>query len=239
MKLTRRLFATVALGLILAFPTVRMASHVDPLLSVAYVTNKEGTSGGTGFHVKAPSGKMYLVTNGHVCKGVEKDGVVYVRLGEGDTSVPRNVIQESPSTDLCLVEPLPQARAVKLSEKDPESGDILAAIGHPRLFQITKTQGITIGPRKVEFIQSFNPEPGTCDEPKNVRKEITLLFWKIPACLVAVDAIQTTITILPGSSGSPIFDEQFRVKGIAFASDESAWAAIVPVTQLNTFLRHY
>lgn len=235
-----RILSAIALGVVLGFPLSNLVRPADPLRSVVYVTNKEGTSGGTGFHVRAKSGEKYLVTNAHVCEGIEKDGEVYVRLATEDLPIPRHVLQKSPTTDLCLVEALPQAKPVEMAESDPGAGDLLTAIGHPKLFQMTETSGLVIGPRKITMLDRLIPLPGECDEPKHERKEIDILFFKVPACLIHLDAIQTTVVILPGSSGSPLFDEAGKVRGVAFGADSNDnWAAIVPVSDLREFLEHY
>lgn len=242
MKPKSRLFhiaTTILIGIILGIGLAKFAGRTNPTKSVAYITNSEETSGGTGFHVRGPSGTMYLVTNGHVCSGVSKDGIVYVRMADSDMATPRRVIQESPTTDLCLVEPMPQAEALSIADTDPDSDTKLEAFGHPRLLPVTHTEGRAIAEMILRVLVQLNPEPGTCNMPKNEIINIPMFFGIIPACIIKVRAIQTTVAILPGSSGSPILDLSGKVRGVAFASDETMWAAMIPVTALKDFLTHY
>lgn len=64
-----------------------------------------GTRGlGTGFHVKAKSGKTYILTNFHVCFLADKNG--YMNALTDKTFQRVKVIRRSNFTDLCLLTPV-------------------------------------------------------------------------------------------------------------------------------------
>ena len=208
--------------------------------SVVYITDKAKKTGGTGFHIKGPSGQRYLLTNGHVCDIGKESGIVYVRFGENDDPIPRRIIEESKYTDLCLVEPMPSSTISELAEKNPTPASSLKAIGHPKLLPLTITNGLMIGYKEVKVFLGLDPQPGTCDEPKHEKTQVPVFIFTVPACVLKVNAIATTIPILPGSSGSPILNSNGEIAGIAFAGDsDSNWAWVIPVSDIKKFIEKY
>lgn len=99
--------------------------------------------GGTGFHVVAPSGKTYIVTNRHVCRGAKND-TMWAAVRGTTKYHPVKIIERSSFTDLCLVEPLPGIEGLKVGV-EPYIGQQVAAIGHPNLQPKTYTEGDVVG----------------------------------------------------------------------------------------------
>ena len=59
-------------------------------------------SGGTGFQIKAPSGKQYILTNAHICQIADS---LYAKTQSGKISVV-DVIKIYPHHDLCIMKPI-------------------------------------------------------------------------------------------------------------------------------------
>lgn len=215
-------------------------SHNEDVLSesVVYIVNKAQNMGGTGFHVKSPSGAKYIMTNGHVCSDVGENGLLYIKFKEDEQPTPRRIIEESPLTDLCLVEAMPNGKPLFLDVANPEPFNVLHAVGHPNLLPLTLTEGRAIGPKQ-SLIPLFL---GTdhCDSPKHKKGEVPLFMFMVPACFLNITSIATTIQIMGGSSGSPVLNQSGKVAGVAFAAtSELGWALIIPITDVNKFLSKY
>lgn len=204
------------------------------------VTNEERTSGGSGAHVIAPSGKVYILTNAHVCK-LGKDGNIFITDDYGRT-IPRKILEVSNFTDLCLIEPLPNYHgALKLgSEVSP--GQIVAAVGHPTLMPTTMSRGEIIGEKEVQILDHIMnefDEDDKCDLPKNKIIKINTFFGPLKVCAVSVKANLTTVVILPGSSGSPQVDFWGNLNGVFFAGNQANWGLSITLSDVKKFLQPY
>lgn len=115
---------------------VVMMTNVNPETSQQY-------GGGTGFHVTAPSGKVYIVTNRHVCQ-VSKNGIMYAAVRGNSSYQKVKIIEKSNFSDLCLVEPLPGIDGLKVAQ-EPSVGQHVAILGHPNLQPRTLTEGEVVG----------------------------------------------------------------------------------------------
>lgn len=95
--------------------------------------------GGTGFLVKAPSGKDYILTNAHVCE--------IARVLQTDRwSTALDLIQVSDHTDLCLLEaPQGLGQAIELANQEPKAHEQIHIIGQGLLLGNTLTEGHWVG----------------------------------------------------------------------------------------------
>lgn len=209
---------------------------------VVEITNKEKTSGGTGFHIKAPSGRTYILTNSHICSHIGDNGIVQVSDTNGNT-IPRRIILDSDFTDLCIVEAMPGAEGLSLGS-EVEPGQIVAAVGHPKLLPLTMSRGEIIGVQEVsvlDHIMADNDPKDKCDLPKNRIEKVNLFgLFEVQACVVQVKAYLSNATILPGNSGSPVVNFWGNVVGVVFAGDgDSNWGDFVTLSDINKLLRPF
>lgn len=205
---------------------------------VVKITNFDKTSGGTGFHVRSPSGKTYILTNAHVCS-IEKDGEVLV-TDENEHSMIRKVIERSDFTDLCLVEGVPGTKGLLLGS-EPKIGEIVAVIGHPKLMPTTVSRGEIIGQQEIDVIDHvIESKDDKCDLPKNRKDEMDFFFFRLPVCLIHIQAYLSNVVILPGNSGSPVVNFYGHVVAVAFAGDsQSNWGFFVTLKDVKKFLKKY
>lgn len=148
-----------------------------PESSVIKLVTLSGIAGGTGFEVVAPSGKVYTMTNAHICKHEATRAVL------GNRAIPLKVIEISEDTDLCLLEGLPgRTVGLKMSDTHPFNGQVLDIYGYGMLSDLTRTTGRFVGKATDEMAEGFTmtmpPEyttvqilPGNSGSPVLNRKQ--------------------------------------------------------------------
>jgi S1-C subfamily serine protease len=206
-----------------------------------------GRGGGTGFAVKAPSGKSYIVTNDHVCAASQDKQTMFVHDDTG-VGVPRQILERSVYSDLCILEGMPGVEGLSVSYA-PSPGDELYVVGHPRLMPLTVSHGEMIGKETVSIPIGIVSDELKCDQPKNVMLPLpTLIFGVAPdpgysgpmVCLERIkDAYLTNVIIQPGNSGSPVVDALGNVVAVVFAGDGLGWGVMVSNIDLRIFLALY
>ena len=203
---------------------------------VVSITNDKGNSGGTGFFLKTPSGKSYLLTNKHICQLKDANGIVYVHTEDGST-IPSKVIEEAKDTDLCIIENVKGYKGLSVGGKN-YSGQWIYAIGHPKLYPLVMVGGEIFANSNIDvFDHLIDPKNPQCDGKV---QDVQFLFFTLKACMHTVNANFTDLTILPGNSGSPVVDAWGRVEGVVFAGDSDAnWGFTIPVQDLIKFISKY
>ena len=109
------------------------------------------SSGGTGFFVKAPSGRTFILTNYHVCQLKNEAGYINVTKNGDTRSYPKRVIEMDSVHDLCLVESFYDVEGLSLAS-DVSVGETLGIVGHPKLYQLTLSRGQYIGEATISLM---------------------------------------------------------------------------------------
>lgn len=197
---------------------------------VVALTNPEGTSGGTGFYVKAKSGKVYIMTNMHVCQ-LAQNGEILV-----DRQFYAPVLSIYKYHDLCLLgNPLNHSGlSVASSDYDTENVYI---IGHPLLNPLSTTKGELSGDMEIQLIYDVKDCSGPGYEYHAVTDPFLQLIYRQGVCTRTLEANPVTANILPGNSGSPVVNIYRHVVGVAFAGiNGSGRGYIVPLKYVQDFL---
>lgn len=247
-----------AVGFLLAF--VVSAPQIHKTVMRNYVGNKvvmiKGKTlrgGGTGFFVKAPSGKTFILTNSHVCGLRDKNNNVYVKERGSSTYLPRRIVHDYYRThDLCLVESFSSVQGLDVASSVHE-GDTVGIVGHPKLFPLTMTTGEYIGE---QLISLYYPKQGKRYSgtptlaPSNTKIDIDKIMEDIKKMmrrfrsrfeLRTLRASQIIGYSRPGNSGSPIVNFYGNVVAVLFAGNpgDAMETYAVPLETVEEFLANY
>ncbi len=155
---------------------------MDSVVSLR-VMRAGGTGQGTGFIYDSDG---HIVTNHHVVRNAETVQVMF-REGEWRQA---DVVGEDVYSDLAVLEVDDAPNYVEdldLAPTNPETGEVVMALGNPFGLQETITHGIVSG---------VNRSMDTADD------------FQIP------DTVQTDAPINPGNSGGPLVNKQGLVVGV-------------------------
>lgn len=235
----------VVLGLFIIVLTLSATTLHDKYIesivgsNVVYIRSPEGAriqGSATGFEVRAPSGKVYTLTNAHVCE-LQKDGLVLLEeKRHSGRLIPKRVLEVYEDNDLCLVEGLDGYEGLKLGDSNVV-GQHGWAVGYPL------GQGLNISSGRIKGfgdVSILDDNDQACQGKNKKKTEITYLFFQIEVCEIIRFAASTDVPTFPGNSGSPLVDFRGNVIGVMFASQrETNWGSAVPIKVVKEFLKPY
>lgn len=197
------------------------------------ITNVAGNHGGTGIVLRSNSVNSLVLTNSHVCGVVEQGGLVSGRAGQFMVTG----YKRSLSADLCLIKVAGNLQArTDISPRPPTLQYEKATVsGHPALMPNVQTHGHFSGRAVIPILVGIKK----CT-PDDLADE-----KKVPACVMLgglpivkeFESILVTATIMPGSSGSGVYNEKGQLAGVVFAgSGTLGYAWTVPYEAMVNFL---
>lgn len=199
--------------------------------TTAMITNLKGNSGGTGVVLQSSDTESLVLTNAHVCEVVKAGGVV-------KTDNKRAVVsgfKVSKIHDLCLISVKNNLGInTEVASSAPDIYSSAAVAGHPALLPTIVTRG-HFGDHEVITIVVGIRE---CKEEdlKSDLGMICLFLGGIPI-IKNYEAQVVSSTIMPGSSGSAVFNSRGEIAGMVFAGTNMlSYAHIVPQEYVRYFL---
>jgi serine protease Do len=194
-------------------------------------------TGGTGFSLRAPSGKVYTITNGHVC-GLAENGLMSAQSVGTNRWVTIKVIEVAPLTDLCVLEGLPAASGLELASSIDMHAEFFV-VGHPKLEPITVSPGYIRSREIIDVI--MGPAGDGCSGPGYRTESVPGFFGEpMPVCIRSIDGYDTSAVIYPGNSGSPCFTADGDVMGVVFAgAGDTNYGSAIPLDVLRSFIGAY
>lgn len=118
--------------------------HGGKVVRVLNPRNHE--SGGTGFHVRTPLNRVYILTNAHVCEvGVNKQMHTLLDIGT-QVSVTKvlRIIKEDKKHDLCLLSKAFDTDGIPLARQPAHITEVVTGLGHPYLLPLAPFQGLML-----------------------------------------------------------------------------------------------
>lgn len=199
--------------------------------SVVRITSAQG--GGTGFVVKAPSGKSVVVTNDHICDlgEVKADSRLLIE------PFTLTKLTSDDNKDLCVMSAPANLSPLEVASEPAHIYQKVYLVGHPHLNQVTITSG-RVRERVVVKLDT-EIEAKQC-KGANLSLEKVLIFgiFEAVVCQRAFKAVDMTAEALPGNSGSPVVDSLGKVLGVLFAGSEGA-SAYIDHDNLTSILSNY
>lgn len=212
-------------------PTKTVATDAELAETTAMITNLKGNSGGTGVIVKSTSNESEILTNAHVCEVVKNGGMV-------TTDLKRAVVTSykvSEIHDLCLITVKSDLHVnTKVATSPPETYSSAAVSGHPALLPTIVTRG-HFGNHELITIMTGMRECTEEDANSDIGI-LCLILGGIPI-IKNFEAQVVSSTIMPGSSGSAVFNSQGEIAGMVFAgSNILSYGHIVPQEYVQYFI---
>lgn len=194
----------------------------------------------TGFEVKAKSGKIYTLTNAHVCELKNADNILMVQDKlHNNRFIPRRVIEIYEENDLCLVEGIEGYKGLSLGE-EAQIGDKVFSIGYPLAQGLNITHGRIKGPILVEMAAPQIPLDKCIGERLKIKRIPVFFIFEADVCIRSYRSIATDVASFPGSSGSPLVDKWGNVVGVIFATNlMTHWGYAVEFKDVQRLLENY
>ena len=226
--------SAVAVALIVAmYPSKYLRPHktAEFARTSVMITNMAQNSGGSGVILESHSTESIILTNSHVCGVVEHGGLV---IHEGEKYLV-SAYKRSTQHDLCEIKVNSNLHVnTKVADNAPEKYSDAFISGHPALFPHVLTKGSFSGHMQVQVMTGMRP---CTDEDMQSPNALMCFFMGGIPIIKTYESQLVTGTILPGSSGSAVFDSNGEIAGLVFASNsrELSYAMIVPHEFVKSF----
>jgi S1-C subfamily serine protease len=223
--------------------------------------------GGTGFYLKGPSGKTYIMTNRHVCN-LSTGTTLWATASGSKASREVKIIEKSNNADLCILEASPSVTGLAIGSR-LSLGQTIAYLGYPRLQPQTFTTGEAVGEQTITVFAGVINKKMTraqCQTKDSFIRSVPKLFllsreyadddsldydidWaaedlqdlkkqKVQVCYTRGKSLVTTLMIYPGASGSPVFDFFGNIVAVVYASpSKGGWGYAVPLANINEIMK--
>lgn len=220
---------------------------LSAMLVVTYATSKVANAGAlenlrastvrvngaTGAIVQGKSGKKYLVTNWHVCAFVNGKARFLTGTFDSGYEVTGPIKLKDPESDLCAAEiNEPNLPALTISKYD-ESKDLITR-GYPG-GHVKESYGYSKG--KLDWECEVDIELiGACPGRSKVRYYHN---GQVRSCVLHWSSVLTNLFSRPGSSGSPVLDNDGYLAGIMSSHDSNYndyAGGMVSTEQVRAFL---
>lgn len=227
----------VALGFTLAKrvsdESVRPNNVNEFVETSAMVAVPNKLSGGSGVILSSNEKESIVLTNKHVCEVIQSGGVI--STSGKDYKIAAFKVYKL--HDLCMVKVLANLKVntvVAKSEAPLYSHAYVS--GHPSLLPHIVTEGYISNKKKVDILVDIKE----CSKDDLASNPMECLFGGGIPVIKKFDAQLVTATIMPGSSGSAVFNEDGEIAGLIFAGSAQglSYGFFVPLKSIQDFIQN-
>lgn len=214
-----------------------MHNGVD-IMYVAAVELDGRVGHGTGFHVTSSKGKQFLITAQHVCKdpNTKVNMVIYDVYGN---EYPTSIVKMSKDRDLCALMAVGKFNSFVLQEDLPDLSS-LYQIGYPKDYPLMINSGEVVGIVNGVFERLSTEEDCVGGTYNRTVMEITIGVitntTDLSTCEYQYKLLQTTVSVRPGFSGSPIMNIRGQAVGMTVQGDPGNWGRAITASDIETFI---
>lgn len=230
--MTRLLLA--AISIITLTSCLSFNSGSTYLETTVKITNEAQNSGGSGTIILSSSDSSYVLTNAHVCDVARYGGRV---IKESGASFSVESYRKSKTHDLCLIRVAANLGAnVEVAAENAYLLETSIVSGHPGLLPIVKTEGHFSGREIITIMTDIR----ACEESDYKDPVLgilcTMLGGRLPV-FKNYDAQLVTNLIMPGSSGSGVYNSVGQLTAVIFAGQRGlGYGFVVPYEYVIRFL---
>lgn len=198
------------------------------------ITNMSENSGGTGVVISSNSYESKILTNAHVCGVVKFGGVVQSHGTKGIVTY----YQVSQLHDLCLITTnVDMDENTEVSKDSPSTYSEAIVSGHPSLLPVLLTRGHFSQKEIITVMTGFRH--CTKEEINDPNLGFLCMFLGGLPVLKTYQAQVVSPTIMPGSSGSAVWNSSGKIAGLVFAgSGNLSYGYIVPQEYVYNFIQN-
>lgn len=211
---------------------VRPKSVSDAAETSVMLTDMQMKSGGTGVILKSEKNSSVILTNKHICKILQGGGLA-VRNGQQYLV---DSVKRYPLHDLCLVKVSRNLGVnTKVADSAPNLFSEASISGHPNLLPHVLTRGSFTGHQIITLMVGLRD---CTKEDLQGPYALYCAFMGGMPILQSFEAQVVSATILPGSSGSAVYNASGEISGLVFAGAGNGlgYAYIVPWEYIVDFL---
>lgn len=227
------LILTIGLSLSILLSTCNLSHNRDLPKASVMIRNFTKTSGGTGVILHSYQFHSFVLTNAHVCE-VVKDGGVVTTSDNLDLIVESFI--KSAVHDLCLIKVQANLNInMPLAQLPIHLYDKITVVGHPHLNPITISHGY-FGDKVIIKVVT-GAKSCTQEDIDNPDTSLGCLMFNIAPIIKQYQARYVSATVQPGSSGSPVYNEDGEISGLIFAgAGDFSYGYAVPLEYILHFL---
>ena len=205
----------------------------DITAATVMITSLNERGGGTGVIIGTSESKSVILTNKHVCLITLSGGLV--KTNNGGTYLVTGLSPYS-SHDLCLITVAENLKhKAVIASKAPKMFTDATVSGHPGLLPNVVSKGHFSG-KKVISVLSGSRDCSK-EELENPESGIICAFFQGMPVINTSESVLVTATIMPGSSGSAVYNEDREISTLVFAGQgDLGYAFTVPFEYIQDFL---
>jgi hypothetical protein len=207
-----------------------------PSLYTVKITDLGATSGGSGVILSSSETGSIILTNNHVCGVLLRNGGKVTTYDRSEYVVVS--IKLDSEADLCEI--LVAANlgvGIKVAKETPATYSHATVTGHPMLMRNIITKGHFSHNDIIQLV--WGMRPCTIQDKMDPANGMACIIMGGIPIVRSFDARVISATIMPGSSGSAVLNDDNELSGLVFAGNQQgmSYGYMVPLNAIHRFIR--